>query len=226
MAAVVTSKRRRIGSVSSGAIRRIVRSELKQEVEYKRFPFYSGVLNPIAATPLFQYVSTIPQGVDPTQRLGIQVKLSKIIVRGKIEFNPTGVTPGAPTAQSIRLMLIMDSQGNGYGTAATDRTWLVPPNNVVDPQPTTVGQLLAQRALTNTSRDVVLRDKIYTVDTARSLAVNFKWVIRSAASVHFLGTGSTTAEAGRNSLIMCIFSTSTANGPQLVYTGRIVYTDM
>lgn len=226
MAAVVSTKRRRLGVVSSGAIRSIVRSELKEDVEHKRYLLQIAsstvsATSPVAFTPCF-----LPaQGVDYFQRIGDQVKVEYIKVDLFIRIGVAAVPP----RQLFRFLLVVDT---AYaGTASAVPTTFGTVNSLLEgPAPSSLAQIIQGRTYPNMPRFLVLIDDTIPLDTGNRSIYHYQRVVRKfKGTCHFVGAGATAADAGKNALFYNVMSEATA-GAGLVpeYAGSIAvrYQDM
>lgn len=218
-------------AVSRSGVVSIVRNVLDRNTEDKRFDLQSNLLNPVTGPGLMPLLSGITQGSNFDQRTGLQVKMKRIVIRGRITFNHTA-TDTAHLVQYCRIALFLDADGKGVApTVVTypDNIWSPVNTLLVPSQP--AGVTVAQRSAQNTTRFVILRDRLFSVSRGGPSAVTFHWVIKTRATVHFLANtvSGSIADAGPNSVWMGIFSDSGGGaafpGPEVIFSSRIVYED-
>lgn len=180
------------------------------------------------ANPLCLVAPTV--GAALNQRIGRQILVRKIKVRGTINVPAQAAAATADSATRVRIMLVHDMQTN-----ATQMTG---------------AQLMQDASAANTTvnsfqnpnnfgRFRVLKDKTFTLynpnmagspTTAdlvqQGLTKTFKWVInfKVPVAVHFNATnGGTVADIVDNSFHMVAGTDNTTLAPTLIYYSRVAY---
>lgn len=223
MASVVITKRRRIGSVPTGAIRRIIADELRDDIELK-YHDTGHTFAAITSAASFDYLPLFmpPQGVGIQERIGLECKVSHLIVKIVARI---GIAANPPR-QFVRIRIIVDTM---YDSDVTNRpvvqgglTETHLPNSDAVTRAT-----ITQRDYTNASRYLMLMDKVIRLDTGNNTIVEYSEVIRRFKGVcHFVSSGSTTADIQKNSLWYHVMTDATTNGPEVGIQFRVRYSDI
>lgn len=175
-------------------------------VEHKYHDRAAGSATPFYTAPQVTCHSLIAQGDDDTNRNGRSVKATSFNLRATMKHNVSG-----DDVQFMRLICFMDKHGAGATPSASD---IIEGNDMI-----------SFRVIENTDRFRFLMDKTFQLSNDSREAVVFKKSWKLNTHLEFIGTGSTVADAGANSIWCIAFSDKTADGPNIVLNSRLRYID-
>lgn len=183
---------------------------------------------PNVGTPDTLFSPTVGSAIN--QRIGREVKVHKIKIKGIITCAAQTNQTGGDTAATVRLALVEDQQTNG--TQAQGENIFAAPTTAA-----AQNSLNAFQSLANFGRFRVLKDKFFTLQNPNmsfdgtnieqhGLAKPFKFTInfKTPVSVRFNAVnGGTLADIVNNS--WCVYATalSTNLAPAITYQARVAY---
>ncbi|AUM61857.1 capsid [uncultured virus] len=214
MAAVtITAPPRRVTVPTVRTVRRIVRDELKEELEVKLIDTSSGNIT-LTTTPAGTLVSGIGQGTDYYQRLATDVRCKRFYVRYGLLFN----TASTDTTQSARIMLVMDTQSNGVAPTLSGSS----PLGLFSNGPP---GLADQRNQLTTNRYLVLHDETIWVSAAFRARHYGEFGVNLRNHINFNGTGTGVGNIISNSLYMVYWTDLGTNAATFLFNSRLWFTD-
>lgn len=214
MAAVVTTRRRvRIPTV--GVIRHIVRDELKDQAESKVIDFSQSIATGVSNVPVLTHLTGISQGPGLSDRIGMQIKLSRLYVRWLASYNQAGAA--STSTQNIRIMVVLDTMADGAAPvmsgAAAGLFVSTPP------------EVIAQRNVLTTNRYLVLYDEM-TWTNIGYRAIKFgEFNVNLRNYVNYTGTTNNINVVLNNSIHILMYSDAAANVPSFGFQARLWFQD-
>lgn len=176
-------------------------------------------------TPLCLFVPKVSAALNG--RIGRQVKMIKLKIRGQIRIPPQSVQAGADASDKVRLLVVLDMQTNASQMTGAQ---------LLNDAGTTDATINSYQNPNNFGRFRVLKDKMIDFSnvnmTGAAAAIeqagmtrSFKFSIKlKGLPVHFNATnGGTVADIVDNSLHIICGTNSTAYAPTLSYYTRVAY---
>lgn len=211
--------------MSAKRVRRIAHVEAKRVIRdtaEDKAQDYASFGN-VTSTPSILDLSLVAQGTNFNHRTGAEIQARSLFCRMRTALNPNllgAAGAGNIFYATIRIMIIMDtgSEGVPLPVLSAANTGIFPGAGPTVPTE-------AQKNIRMTSRYLVLRDKSFTVHTARP-SISWKWRIPLRNRVHYLGLGAAVADQGPNGLYMVTFSSETVNPPVLSADVRFRFQDI
>lgn len=161
-------------------------------------------INPVS-TGTITLLTAIATGDDDSNRNGNSILGKDVSSRIQLTLNASA------TATYIRLMLIVDKQCDGVLPAVTD----------VLQTASTVSPL--NKDFSN--RFVVIRDKLYSLDTVSSRTLTDRMYSKVSFHLHYDGATAAIADCKENQLYLLTISSEATNTPALVSYWRFNYYD-
>mgnify|MGYP002259897316 CR=1 FL=1 len=173
---------------------------LKQLINVeKKFHDYGNILS-YTTTPAITPISLIAQGDTANTRNGNSIKLVSNLLRYDIMLGTTG--GGIDEPESVRMMVVMDTQNNGSTPAITD---------ILEGNGGVYNPLERDQ---NAGRFTVLMDRVHSLNPNGKQSVFSKCYNKLNTHMKFNGTDATAASQGRNAMYlvgMCSNSQVTVN---------------
>lgn len=183
---------------------------------------------PNVGTPTTLCVPTVGSAIN--QRIGREVKLYKLKIRGVLSADPQTDQTAADAASLIRLLLVQDKQTNA--TQAQGEQIMAAPTSADAKMAISSFQSLA-----NFGRFNVWKDKMFKLENPNAsydgtnvevmgLQRNFKFTItfKKPISIRFNATnGGTIADIVDNSFCLYAMTTNTSLTPRITYYSRACY---
>ncbi len=170
-------------------------------------------------------------GTGINQRVGRQVTIKKVKIRGYIQCVSQTDQTTADNAAQCRVQLVMDKQTNGAPMQGEEL--------MATPTATAISAVLSFQSTANFGRFQVIKDKQFTLQNPNmshdgtnieqaAIVRYFKmnWTPRGGLKVRFNATGgSTVADIVDNSLHIIANCSNVALAPTLSYNCRVTYSD-
>jgi len=188
----------------------------------------NGVYNPVTVFTGSDCVSTPSVGPAANQRVGKQITLKQLYLRGSMHLAPNVDAAYVPGQTSAFLAVVLDTQTNGAQTAS-DQIYY-------NPSGTIDGRVHPLRNLQNAQRFRVLKEEVFVFPNPTAVfnsatnkliyagtGVEFDWFLPLDLQVNFDNdTTATIANVEDNSLHI-IAAANDDNGVHLTYSARIRY---
>ena len=170
---------------------------------------------------------TVPQGVGSTERIGRQIVVKQVQLRGQIKYQPT---LSNHAYNKIRIVLALDTQANGGPQAE----W----SSMYQTGITGVDNIDAFPNTSNTGRYRVLKETTFALTsqipgalTYAAVGKNINWNLRGLnIPIHFSGTTSSLANIRSNNICLLACAGNdillASERPIFQVHFRVVYTDV
>lgn len=157
-----------------------------------------------------QHVIELTQGAGEDERIGNQVKLFSVQIRGRIVINASA------TQTFVRIALILDNAADGDYLNGSQIWNYVSSGVYID----------AIRRSDYNTRIKVLTDRVYHLDSTNKKEVFFTIYKKLSAKVEFSGTSSALSDIVKNNLMLYTVSNEPTNAPTVYFNTKLSYTDV
>lgn len=199
--------------MSVARIRRVVAQYLRGEEERKAVDFILAA-SPPSGTPVIGYLTTIPQGTDYFERLGLEARLRRIHIRWSVTLNSAAAGP----SQLLRFLVILDTQPNQANIPIGGQAGVF-----FSAAPSTE----SPRQFTTTQRYWVLNDQVVTVSSGQGQR-RYGEFSHSLNAISHYDQGTITGSVSTiltNALWIMYIGSDAANPPAFAGTARLWFSD-